>query len=112
MNSGLTGRLERGTTDKETVNVGLLGELTAVFLIHGAAVEDSGSLGNFRGNVLGKPFADASVSLLSLLSSSNLAGTNSPKYTNIRPISRCRAGSLFRGPTKRARRQSQRWTNP
>jgi hypothetical protein len=40
------GRLQAGTTDKETVNVGLLSKLLAVLLGDTATVQDAGLLGS------------------------------------------------------------------
>ena len=74
----LTCRFQAGTANEETVDIGLLGELTAVLLADGATVDDSSAIGNLGGDGLTEPLADGSVHLLSLLSSSNLAGSDSP----------------------------------
>jgi hypothetical protein len=69
----LTGRLQAGTANKETVNVGLGSELTAVLLADRAS--------SFGRDGLAEPLADSGVDLLSLLSGSDLAGTDSPSET-------------------------------
>lgn len=71
-------RLQRGTTDEETVNVGLLGEVAAVLLVDTAAVQDTGLLSSLGRDLLLQPLADSGVDLLSLLSGGDLAGTDSP----------------------------------
>lgn len=71
-------RLQRSTANKETVNVGLLGELAAVLLVDGATVQDTGLLGSLGRDLLLQPLADCSVDLLGLLSGGDLAGTDSP----------------------------------
>ena len=71
-------RLQRGTTDEETVNVGLLGEVAAVLLVDTAAVQDTGLLSSLGRDLLLQPLADGGVDLLSLLSGGDLAGTDSP----------------------------------
>jgi hypothetical protein len=72
------GRLQAGTTDEETVNVGLLGKLLAVLLADASAVQDTGLLGGLGGDLLLEPLADSGVNLLSLLSGGDLAGTDGP----------------------------------
>ena len=71
-------RLQRGTTDEETVNVGLLGEVAAVLLVDTAAVQDTGLLSSLGRDLLLQPLADSGVDLLSLLSGGDLAGTDGP----------------------------------
>jgi hypothetical protein len=71
-------RLQAGTADEETVNVGLLGKLLAVLLADAAAVQDTGLLSSIGGDLLLEPLAERSVDLLSLLSGGDLAGTNGP----------------------------------
>ena len=71
-------RLQRGTTDEETVNVGLLGEVAAVLLVDTAAVQDTGLLSSLGRDLLLQPLADGGVDLLSLLSGGDLAGTDGP----------------------------------
>lgn len=71
-------RLQRSTANKETVNVGLLGELAAVLLVDGATVQDTGLLGSLGRDLLLQPLADGSVDLLGLLSGGDLAGTDGP----------------------------------
>ena len=71
-------RLQRSTTDEETIDVGLLGELAAVLLVDTAAVQDTGLLSSLGRDLLLQPLADGSVDLLSLLSGSDLASTDSP----------------------------------
>jgi hypothetical protein len=74
----LTGRLQAGTANKETVNIGLGSELTAVLLADGATVDDANVVSSLSGDGLAEPLADSGVDLLSLLSGSDLAGTDSP----------------------------------
>jgi hypothetical protein len=71
-------RLERGTTNEETVNVGLAAEVAAVLLVDAAAVQDAGSVSNAVADVLLEPLADGLVDLLGLLGGGNLAGANGP----------------------------------
>ena len=71
-------RLERGTSDEETVNVGLLAELLAVLLADAAAVEDAGLVGDLLADLLGEPLADHGVDLLGLLGGGDLAGADGP----------------------------------
>lgn len=78
MCNGLTGRLQAGTANQETVNIGLGSELTAVLLADGAAVDNTNVLLGLGGDGLAEPVADSGVDLLSLLSGGDLAGTNSP----------------------------------
>jgi hypothetical protein len=73
----LTSRLEGSTTNEETVNVRLLGKLTAVLVADTATVQDSRLVGNLLADVL-QPVTDSLVYVLGLLSGSNLASTNSP----------------------------------
>lgn len=56
----------------------MLGELTAVLLADGATVDDAGVLRSLGRDGIGQPLADGSVNLLSLLSGSDLAGSNGP----------------------------------
>lgn len=70
--------LEGSTTDEETVNVLLLGQLLAVLLADGTTVDDSGLLGSILADLLGQPLTERGVHLLGLLSGSDLAGTDGP----------------------------------
>lgn len=74
-----TCRLQAGTANKETVDIGLLGELAAVLLADGATVDDAGVLRSLGRDGIGQPLADGSVNLLSLLSGSDLTGSNGPR---------------------------------
>lgn len=74
----LTSRLEGSTADQETVNVILLGELFAVLLADGAAVEDAGLVGGLLADVVLEPLADAGVDLLGLLLGGDLTGADGP----------------------------------
>ena len=74
----LTSRLEGSTANQEAVNVGLLGELLAVLLADGAAVEDAGLVRGLLADVVLEPLADAGVDLLGLLLGGDLAGANGP----------------------------------
>lgn len=71
-------RLQGSTTDKETVNVGLLGKLAAVLLVDAASVQDAGLLSSLRRDLLLEPLTESGVDLLSLLGGRDLAGANSP----------------------------------
>ena len=72
--------LEGSTTDEESIYVWLLDELTTVSTIDRATVQDSSFTSDFFGNILSKPCSDLKVSLLSLLWSCDLAGTNGPNW--------------------------------
>jgi len=72
------GGLQRGTTNEETVNVLLLGELVAVLLADTATVDDSGVVRGGLADLLGEVLTNSGVDLLSLLSAGDLAGTNGP----------------------------------
>lgn len=72
------GGLEGGTTDEETVNVLLLGELVAVLLADTATVDDSGVVRSGLADLLGEVLADGGVNLLGLLSAGDLAGADGP----------------------------------
>lgn len=74
----LTGRLQAGTANQETVNVGLSSELAAVLLADGTTVDDTNGLLGVGRDGLAEPLADSGVDLLSLLSGGDLAGTDSP----------------------------------
>lgn len=74
----LTGRLQAGTANKETVNIGLGSELTAVLLANGATVDDTDTSLGLSRDGLTEPLADGSVDLLGLLGGSDLAGTDGP----------------------------------
>lgn len=71
-------RLQRRTTDQETVNIGLLGELTAVLLVDAAAVQNACLLRSLGRDLLLQPLADRGVDLLGLLGGGDLAGANGP----------------------------------
>jgi hypothetical protein len=72
------GRLQAGTTDKETVNVGLLSKLLAVLLGDTATVQDAGLLGSLGGDLLLQPLTEGGVDFLCLLGGRDLAGTDGP----------------------------------
>ena len=72
------GRLKGSTTDEETVNVLLLGELVAVLLADTATVDDSGVVRSGLADLLGEVLADGGVNLLGLLSAGDLAGADGP----------------------------------
>ena len=71
-------RLQRSTANKETVNVGLLGELAAVLLVDGATVQDTGLLGSLGRDLLLEPLTEGGVDFLCLLGGCDLAGTDGP----------------------------------
>jgi len=70
--------LERGTADKEAVDVLLLGQLLAVGASDRPTVDDAGGLGHGSGDILNKPLPQGGVDLLSLLRGGGLAGANGP----------------------------------
>lgn len=73
----LTGRLKRGTTNEEAIDIGLLAQLAAVALVDAAAVEDAGLVGDLVADAL-KPVADGLVHVLGLLGGGDLAGADGP----------------------------------
>lgn len=75
----LTGWLQAGTANQESVNVGLLSELTAVLLADTATVDDPSVLGDLGRDLLSEPLADGGVNLLGLLGRGDLAGTDGPE---------------------------------
>jgi hypothetical protein len=74
----LTGRLQAGTANQETVNIGLSSELTAVLLADGATIDDANTLLSLSRDGLAKPLADLGVDFLGLFSGGDLSGTDSP----------------------------------
>lgn len=84
------GRLQRGTANKESINVLLLGQLVAVLLADTATVDDACRLGSLLADLLGQPLADSSVNLLCLLRRGHLARTNGPdglvRNHNLAPV--------------------------
>jgi hypothetical protein len=70
--------LQAGAADKETVNVGLLSEVLAVLLADGAAVDNTGGLGDLLAKLLAHPLTDTLVNLLRLLGGGDLAGADGP----------------------------------
>lgn len=80
------GGLQAGTADEETIDIGLLGQLLAVLLADGAAVDDADVVGGLGGDGVGEPLADGGVDLLGLLGGGDLAGANGPV-----PVSRRRS---------------------
>lgn len=102
--SKLTGRLQAGTANKETVNILLLGELTAVLLTDGATVDNTDIGLGLGGDAGTEPLADSGVDLLGLLGGSDLAGTDSPRCRlELYPIGS--TGSRKDQLTRRARRR-------
>jgi hypothetical protein len=71
-------RLQASTTNKETIDISLLSEVLAVLLADGAAVDNTGGLGDLLAELLVEPLADALVNLLRLLGGSDLAGADGP----------------------------------
>ena len=67
-----------GAADEEAVDVGLANQLLAVSGLDRATVENSRLASVLRRDVLGEPFADLSVRLLSLLLRRDLASSDSP----------------------------------
>lgn len=74
----LTSRLQAGTANKETVNIGLGSELAAVLLADRSTVDDTNGVLGLLGDGSTEPLADLGVDLLGLLGGSDLAGTNGP----------------------------------
>ena len=70
--------LQRSTTDKTAVDVGLGEELRSVRGLARATIQDAGVLGNSLTILLGYDRADVGVDFLGLFSGSCLAGANSP----------------------------------
>lgn len=62
----LTFRLQTCTTDKESIHVRLLCQLSAVLAVHTTTVDDPRVLGSFGGDGFGKPFSDGRVDFLRL----------------------------------------------
>lgn len=77
-------RLQAGTANQETINVGLLGQVLAVLLADAATVQDARLLRCLGRDLLLQPLTDGSVDLLGLLSGGDLTGTNSPTEISIR----------------------------
>ena len=65
----LTGRLQTRSPDEEAIDVGLLRQIAAVLLRHGAAVDNPRRLGRLLGRLLAEPLADGRVGFLCLLGS-------------------------------------------
>ena len=82
--------LEGSTTDKETVNVLLLDQITCVLICDWATVENSNWLLGLLWDVLSEPFSDLSVGILSNLWTGNLTCSNSPDWlvsnNNVAPV--------------------------
>jgi hypothetical protein len=74
----LTSRLQAGTANKETVNIGLGSELAAVLLADGTTVDDTDGVLSLLRDGSTEPLADLGVDCLGLLGGSDLAGTNGP----------------------------------
>lgn len=73
----LTSWLQAGTSNKEAVDVVLLGEFTAVLLADTATVDDASVVGDGGGDLL-EPLADGSVHFLGLSGSGDLASADGP----------------------------------
>ena len=76
--SGLTFGLQAGTTNKETIDIGLGAEGLGVLAVDTATVQDAGRIGDGTRYILLEPLADGGVDVLGLLNGSNLAGANRP----------------------------------
>jgi hypothetical protein len=74
----LTGWLQAGTSNEETVDILLLGQFAAVLLADAASVDDTGVLGDVGGDG-DEPFANGSVDFLSLGGCGDLASTDGPE---------------------------------
>lgn len=73
----LTGWLQAGTSNKEAVNVVLLGQFAAVLLADTASVDNASVVGNGGGDLL-EPLADGSVHFLGLSGGGDLASADGP----------------------------------
>lgn len=71
-------RLQARASNKEAVNILLLGQLPAVLLTDRSAIDDARLLGRLAADLLGQPHADGGVHLLRLLRAGDLAGANGP----------------------------------
>ena len=71
-------RLERGTTNKESVDIGLIDQVSAVGSIRRSTVNDSSGSGCLSRNVFSQPRTDVDVSVLSNSGGSGLSGTDGP----------------------------------
>jgi hypothetical protein len=74
----LTSWLETGTTDEESVNIGLFGQFLAILFADTATVQNPGGFCSLRREFLGQELAKSSVYFLSLLGSGNFASSDSP----------------------------------
>jgi hypothetical protein len=74
----LTGRLQAGSTNEESINIGLLRQLLAVLLIHASAIQDTGGLADLWGDLGSEELANGGMNVLSLLGCCNLACSNGP----------------------------------
>lgn len=71
-------RLQAGATDKETIDIRLLRQLTRVLLGHASSVQDTGLLSGLGRDLLLEPLTDSGVDFLCLLGGGDLAGANGP----------------------------------
>jgi hypothetical protein len=76
----LTSWLQAGTSNQETINIWLGSQVLAVLVGDTSTIDDSGILCNLLANTLLQPAANGSMDSLSLLSRSNLSGTNGPDW--------------------------------
>ena len=74
----LTSRLQASATDKESINISLLGEFPAVLLADGATVDNTGVGGGLGGDGLLEPLADSGVDFLCLFGGCDLASADGP----------------------------------
>lgn len=83
----LTSRLQASATNQETINIILLGQVTAVLLANATTVDDAGVVSDFGGDGLTEPLANSGVDFLRLSGCGDLAGSDGPaEDTNVRFI--------------------------
>lgn len=70
--------LQRSTSDKESINVGLLGEFLAVLGVDGSTVENAGFVCCLGGDLFLEPLAEVGVDFLGLFGGCDFAGSDGP----------------------------------
>lgn len=74
----LTSWLQASTTDKETIDIFLLGQVVAVPIADAASVDDTGVVRDCGRDGFTEPFANSGVNFLGLSGGGNLTGSNGP----------------------------------
>ena len=77
--AALTGRFQASTPNQESINIWLLGQITAVLLGDTSTVKDTSSLCSFRRDSRHEPLTNFGMHFLSLFGSGDFAGSNSPR---------------------------------